>query len=101
MFKAIRISNREKKKEKVDLKCDESLITDKSEIVSEITDYFQGIFFSANEQKSDIEPTQMTKPFTKEEVKAAVKCLKNNKRPGPDKTRICASQCAADGPFQN
>ena len=26
----------------------------------------------------------MTKPFTKEEVKSAVKCLKNNKSPGPD-----------------
>ena len=49
-----------------------------------IKDYFEAQFFKSNNIVEKVKKHQMTKPFTSNEIKIAVKTLQNNKCEGSD-----------------
>jgi len=76
--------NQNKKREKIYIEENETALNDEQS-TKKITEYFESLFNKENEEKLDtVNPVEMKKPFTIEEVKHAVKSLKNNKAPGPD-----------------
>ena len=85
MFKAIRVLQRGKPKEKLIIKENGENIINEKEITNKITEFFKEMFQSdENEVVHDIEPKEMIKRFTADEVEAAVLSLKNNKSAGSD-----------------
>ena len=85
MFRTIRLSNHTKKKEHVFIEENETALNNEKS-TEKITEYFTKLF-SEEEIKTDldeIKPIKMKVPFSSEEIRRAIKKLKNNKTPGPD-----------------
>jgi|GEM_PF-4699558 len=85
MFKAQRTSQRHRSKDKIIVKNEKGEITDEEEATRLLTDYFKAQF---NDDKmlptEQIQPIEMTNPFTSQEVKGAIRSLKNNRSSGID-----------------
>lgn len=89
MFQSVRALNQSKEKESLIINGEEGLVTNEEEQVKIITDFFEKMFNSENLNNiRNIQATKMKSPFTSEEIKQAVKSLKNNKSPGID--QICS-----------
>ena len=85
MFKAIRALKSIKPKKKLVVEGENGLATNEKQQAEIITDHFNKVFVKEDEKEiENIEPKEMTTPFTEKEVQAAVKSLSNNKSPGCD-----------------
>ena len=63
--------------------------TDETEQVKIITDHFRNTFYDeTTTPMKHVPPKEMVRPFTQEEIKNAIKSLRNNKSAGTD--NICA-----------
>ena len=65
----------------------QNIIGNKSEQTKIITNHFKNQFYKQAPPIPNIQPKPMRKPFTSEEIKKAVKRLKNNKSPGADNVK--------------
>ena len=62
--------------------------TDETEHVKIITDHFRNIFYDdTTTPMKHVPPKEMVRPFTQEEIKNAIRSLRNNKSAGTD--NIC------------
>ena len=85
MFQAIKDIKRSKPKEALLIKThDGTLTADPKKQRELITEHFQHQFYKSAESLPDIASQPMKTPFTKAEIKGAVKKLKNNKSAGMD-----------------
>ena len=62
--------------------------SDEKEQANIIAEHFKNIFFKNSETYPKITPVPMSQPFTKEEVKEAVRSMKNGKSPGIDEVNV-------------
>ena len=91
MFQAVReLKNKEPRKPLLIQKNDsKALTTNKRDHVELITEYFEKLFNDENENSiKDINPIPMKNKFTLEEIKVALKSLRNNKAAGIDELRV-------------
>ena len=84
MFKAVNSLKNHCPKQTLLIQSKNGLTANENEQVKIIADYFQSQFFKNAEPMPDIQFTEMNTPFTMEEIKMAVKLLKNNKSEGID-----------------
>ena len=85
MFKAVKNLKRMKGKTTLSIDCEGGKTTDEETQTKIISDFFQKMFNCTDaEEINDIPPTEMRDPFTEQEIKKAIKSLKNNKSPGID-----------------
>ena len=82
MFEAIKNLNKLAPKQHLLLKTDGGLTADEKQQSQIIAEYFKTIFYKNTPISENITPTPMEIKFTAEEIKSAVKKLKNNKSPG-------------------
>ena len=85
MFAAVRLLQNHTRKDPLLLDKKDGGKTSNDEDHAEIiTEYFKSLFHVTAEALTDVPPTPMRNPFTPEEVKRAIKKLKNNKAAGID-----------------
>ena len=85
MFKVVKDLQRRKEKKKLVVDGKDGKTTDEKEQVKIVTSFFNTMFSKEGEKEiENITPTKMKEPFTTEEVKSAVKSLKNGKSAGMD-----------------
>ena len=91
MYKVLKKIEKEKPKEQIFLRENDEIISNENIINDKITKFFER-FVNSNiiNDISKTKPVQMKNPFKAEEIKEAVKKLKNNKSPGKD--QITAEQ---------
>ena len=96
MFKAMRLMNKEKPKEKILIKLDENtIIVNEDETTKTISKFFENIFNKSNVKDiENVNPTKMKTPFTEIEVENAINKLKNDKSPGTDNITPEQLKCA-------
>ncbi len=85
MYKAVRNLQRMQKKEPLQIDSDDGITTDPKEQAEIVTKFFEKMFQA--EEVSTIEeipPAKMSREFEEQEIRSAVKSLKNNKSPGID-----------------
>ena len=84
MFRTIRLLNKNNKRENVYIEENDTALDNKKS-TEKITKFFKELFNQENIcNLENIKPAKMRLPFTGEEVKIAIRSLKNNKSPGPD-----------------
>ena len=91
MYETVReLRNKEPRKPLLIQKNDsKTLTTNKRDHVELITDYFEKLFNDENENCiKEINPTPMENKFTVEEIKVALKSLRNNKAAGIDELKV-------------
>ena len=85
MYKAVKQLKIQEPKKRILVDGEDGQVTDEKEQVQIISDFFEKMFRSEEaEEMPKIPPQEMKIPFTGEEVRKAVKSLKNNKSPGVD-----------------
>ena len=89
MFQAVRTAVSMKDKKELLIDTGRGVTSDESLQTNLITDFFKEYFTSdeVEEVGLDIQPTAMSKPFTKEEISKSIQKLKNNKAAGIDKLK--------------
>ena len=86
MYKAIRITDLQKQ---ILIDGKDEKTTDETEQVKIITQYFRNTFYDeTTTPMKHVPPKEMLMPFTQEEIKKAIKSLRNNESTGTD--TICA-----------
>ena len=86
MYKAIRALQNIKPKQPLLIETDNGVTTNQEEQVKIITKFFKEFSNNPNMPETlNATPQAMNRPFTTEEIKSAIKNLKNNKSPGIDK----------------
>ena len=89
MFSVVKNLKRMKPQKPLLIKTKGGLSTsDEKEQANIIAEHFKKIFFKNAETYPNITPVPMSQPFTKEEVKEAVKGMKNGKSPGIDEVNV-------------
>ena len=102
MYRVMREINRNKPREKIVVKQEDSLIIDEEEVTTEITKFFTSVFSSDSiNQISAINPIPMKVPFTGTEIQLAVKSLKINKSAGMDNIKSELIKCGPDVLFDD
>ena len=95
-------NGRKRKKAIFSLEDRDKVLTEKEELKKHITDYYKNLFgreeeinmhldenfWEQSQRMSEEGNTDLTKPFTLEELDAAVKDMKNSTAPGPDRFSI-------------
>ena len=85
MYKAIKLLKIQEPKKRILVDGENGVITDEKQQVEIISNFFEKTFKSEGAEEIPITPPkEMKTPFTGDEVKKAVKSLKNNKSPGAD-----------------
>ena len=87
MFKVIKQVSKQKKSSKLLIKSENGLTADEQKQADLIAEYFKGQLYRNAEHMPNVKPTPMLQPFTSEEIKAAIKSLKNNKSTGIDNVK--------------
>ena len=88
MFKAVRALKTTKPQKKLIVDGADGIATTEHQQLEVITDHFKNIFHKPGQQEmKQVEPTEMSEPFTAEEVKKAVTSLSNNKSAGSDQLK--------------
>ena len=102
MYKAVRNLNKLKPKSPLLIKDSKSgsLTSNEQDQANIIAKYFQEIFFKDAKPPEDIPPTPMSIPFTVEEIRSAIRRLKNNKSPGSDGLVVELLKCAPEEIYQ-
>lgn len=84
MFKAIKLVNRNKPKQPLLIQGEGGLKANEEQQTTIIAEYFKTQFHKNAEPLPEIKPSKMREPFTSEEIKEAIKSLKNNRSAGVD-----------------
>ena len=89
MFEAVKSLKRCKPKNKMLIKDNKNrLVSNEQEQSTIIANHFEKLFYKNAEQYPTIIPREMTIPFTTDEIKTAVRKMKNNKSPGIDNVNV-------------
>ena len=97
MFKVVKDLQRRKEKKKIVVDGKDGKTTDEKEQVKIVTSFFNNMFSKEEEEIQNIRPRKMEEKFTTEEVKAAVKRLKNGKSAGMDNLQAEMIKYGPDG----
>ena len=85
MFKAVKNLQRMKVKTPLVIDSEGGITTDPEKQTEIISEFFEKMFTDDNAKMiENVPPTEMRIPFTEDEIRSAVKSLKNNKSPGID-----------------
>ena len=85
MYKAIRKSIRNKPKQDIAIETENGITVNEEESILIVSDWFERAFNADNQNMfPDVTPTEMKIPFSTNEVRRAIKSLKNNKSAGID-----------------
>ena len=84
MYEAVKNINKMRPKQPLVIKSDEGLKANGETQTKTIAKYFTDSFWKDTEPMLDLRPTEMSNPFTSEEIKKAVSKMKMNKSPGCD-----------------
>ena len=85
MYEAANFLRRLKPKEKLIIQSKEGKTSNPKDCAEILTEHFQCVFYNKNcKPIPEIQPTEMRKPFTKEEIQHAGMSMKNNKSGGCD-----------------
>lgn len=88
MFKAIKVLKNNEKKKPLLIQGEHGLTTNEEEQTTIVARHFESVFTTEDlEEIQEIPPSEMDPPFTEEEVKQAIKTLKNNKSAGADEMK--------------
>lgn len=88
MYTAVRNLQRMQKKAPLVINHESGITTDPQKQIEIVTEFFKDMFTDENTKEiENIPPKKMREAFTEEEVRKAIKSLKNNKSPGVDEIR--------------
>ena len=88
MFKAVKVLKNNEKRKPLMVQGESGLTSNPEAQVKIVAEYFNSTFTEKDlEEIADIPPTPIEPPFTEEEIKSAIKTLKDNKSPGIDTIR--------------
>ena len=87
MFKAIKMVTNNSKKSELMIQDKDGLTSDPKQQVDIVAKHFESVFTENNHEEIIMDKVPLEEPFTTDEVKIAIKKLKNNKSPGEDEIR--------------